>query len=99
MGCSPHRESQRGFITVSPPSGLGGAQNYGSAFLPAQYRGTRIGIEKRPISSAQVANLKSSQTAAAQRAELAYRMQSAMPGVMDLEKETRISSCSGSRCR
>jgi hypothetical protein len=31
-----------GFITINPPSGLGGAQNYGSAFLPASYQGTRL---------------------------------------------------------
>jgi hypothetical protein len=31
-----------GFITINPPSGLGGAQNYGSAFLPATFQGTRV---------------------------------------------------------
>lgn len=31
-----------GFITINPPAGLGGAQNYGSAFLPASFQGTRI---------------------------------------------------------
>jgi hypothetical protein len=35
-----------GFITLNPPSGNGGAQNYGSAFLPAVYQGTRVGIER-----------------------------------------------------
>ena len=32
-----------GFVTIDPPSGNGGAQNYGSAFLPATYQGMRIG--------------------------------------------------------
>ncbi len=119
-GLGSLNENLPGFITLSPPSGLGGAQNYGSSFLPAQHQGTRIGIEKRPIASAEVANLKSLQTAAAQRAELdlvntlnrsklsrekqdpqvegliesyelAYRMQSEMPGVMDLEKESEAT--------
>jgi hypothetical protein len=32
-----------GFVTIDPPAGQGGAQNYGSAFLPATYQGLRIG--------------------------------------------------------
>ncbi|MBK7642709.1 MAG: DUF1501 domain-containing protein [Planctomycetes bacterium] len=32
-----------GFVTIDPPSGTGGAQNYGSAFLPATFQGLRIG--------------------------------------------------------
>ncbi|HWA99430.1 MAG TPA: DUF1501 domain-containing protein [Pirellulales bacterium] len=32
-----------GFITVDPINDLGGAMNYGSAFLPATYQGTRLG--------------------------------------------------------
>jgi hypothetical protein len=32
-----------GFVTIDPVSDLGGAQNYGSAFLPAVYQGTRLG--------------------------------------------------------
>ncbi|MFZ2276597.1 MAG: DUF1501 domain-containing protein [Prosthecobacter sp.] len=31
-----------GYITVNPPPNFGGAVNYGSAFLPAHYQGTRI---------------------------------------------------------
>ena len=49
-----------GFITITPPSGFGGAQNYGSAFLPAIYQGTRFGTDGRPIASAEVANLRPS---------------------------------------
>ncbi|MFO1091864.1 MAG: DUF1501 domain-containing protein [Planctomycetaceae bacterium] len=37
-----------GFITLSPPSDNGGAQNYGSAFLPAIYQGTKIGTHQIP---------------------------------------------------
>jgi hypothetical protein len=34
------------FVTLNPPAGQGGAQNYGSAFLPPQHQGLRIGIER-----------------------------------------------------
>jgi hypothetical protein len=34
-----------GFVTISPPIQFG-SQNYGSAFLPAVYQGTRIGAQR-----------------------------------------------------
>ena len=37
-----------GFITLNPPADNGGAQNYGSAFLPAICQGTRIGGAQLP---------------------------------------------------
>ncbi len=37
-----------GFITVNPPSDNGGARNYGSAFLPAIFQGTKIGGNQIP---------------------------------------------------
>ena len=46
-----------GFITLNPPSRVGGAQNYGSAFLPAVYQGTRIGQLGRPLKQVTVGNL------------------------------------------
>ncbi|HYC78401.1 MAG TPA: DUF1501 domain-containing protein [Planctomycetota bacterium] len=36
-----------GFVTLNPPAGQGGAQNYGAAFLPAYYQGQRVGVEGR----------------------------------------------------
>lgn len=36
-----------GYITLAPPTAVGGARNYGSAFLPAIYQGTPIGRERR----------------------------------------------------
>lgn len=36
-------ENVPGFVTLSPNPVIGGAQNYGSAFLPAIYQGTPIG--------------------------------------------------------
>ncbi len=38
-----------GFVTINPLSHLGGAQNYGSAFLPAMYQGTRLGTGSRGV--------------------------------------------------
>jgi Protein of unknown function (DUF1501) len=37
-----------GFITINPPADNGGAQNYGSSFLPAIYQGTKIGTNQIP---------------------------------------------------
>ena len=34
-----------GYISLNPPSALGGARNYGNAFLPAAFQGTRFSIE------------------------------------------------------
>ncbi len=59
-----------GFITLSPPSDVGGAQNYGSAFLPAIYQATRIGSGQRPIATAGVRNLESKTSPQEQRATL-----------------------------
>ena len=116
-GLGTENQNLPGFITITPPSDMGGAQNYGSAFLPAIYQGTRIGQENRPVASAEVKDLTSPLSAPAQRAELdlvqslnreelrrdrvnpevegviesyelAFRMQSQMPQVMDLSKES-----------
>lgn len=43
-GLGTENDSLPGFITLSPPNG---AQNYGSAFLPAVYQGTPIGRQGR----------------------------------------------------
>lgn len=43
-GLGTENDSLPGYITLSPPNG---AQNYGSAFLPAIYQGTPIGKQAR----------------------------------------------------
>ena len=43
-GLGTENDSLPGFITLAPPNG---AQNYGSAFLPAIYQGTPVGREVR----------------------------------------------------
>jgi len=42
-GLGTENQDLPGFITINPPTGQGGAQNYGSAFLPAIYQGLRVG--------------------------------------------------------
>ncbi|MBI5801847.1 MAG: DUF1501 domain-containing protein [Verrucomicrobia bacterium] len=117
-GLGTENENLPGFITIAPPNNVGGAQNYGSAFLPAIYQGTRIGTGNRfSGSQAQVKNLQPPGTPQAQRLELdliqslnrealardprnaevegviesfelAFKMQSQMPTVLDLNKES-----------
>ena len=116
-GLGTENENLPGFISLSPPARVGGAQNYGSAFLPALYQGTAIGALGRPIKDANLQNLESKRlTSDLQRRqidfiqemnrdlknrqdtnnqidgviksyELAFRMQAAVPEVMDLAKE------------
>lgn len=45
------------FVTISPPRGHGGVQNYGSAFLPAIHQGTAIGSAEIPIVKARVSHI------------------------------------------
>ncbi len=41
-GLGTENQDLPGYVTINPPSSLGGAVNYGNAFLPAHYQGTRI---------------------------------------------------------
>jgi hypothetical protein len=66
-GLGTVNENLPGFVTITPPSDFGGAQNYGSSFLPAIYQGTRIGSYGRPIARAGVRNLDRKLDPAAQR--------------------------------
>ncbi|MEZ5300312.1 MAG: DUF1501 domain-containing protein [Verrucomicrobiales bacterium] len=69
-GLGTANENLPGFITLTPPAGFGGAQNYGSSFLPAIYQGTRIGSDNRPIESATIRNLAPRGKPSAQRKEV-----------------------------
>jgi len=57
-GLGTENSSLPGFVTICPPRGHGGAQNYGNAFLPAIYQGTAIGNADTPASSAQIRFLR-----------------------------------------
>lgn len=57
-GLGTENENLPGFITLAPPDRVGGAQNYGSAFLPALYQGTKIGDYGQSIKDSAIANLE-----------------------------------------
>ncbi len=116
-GLGTENENLPGFLTISPPGRVGGAQNYGSAFLPAVYQGTRIGMLGQSVKDAKIEHLSNSRLPAAlqkkqldylqsmnrdllrrkqadaqiegviQSYELAFRMQTEVPDVMDINAE------------
>lgn len=57
-GLGSESENLPAFLTISPPRGHGGAQNYGNAFLPAIHQGTAIGSAEIPIARATIPNLQ-----------------------------------------
>ncbi|MBI5773894.1 MAG: DUF1501 domain-containing protein [Verrucomicrobia bacterium] len=71
-GLGSENENLPGFITLNPPLNNGGSQNYGSAFLPAIYQGTRIGSEGRGFGGeAKMPNIANSKISAeGQRAQV-----------------------------
>ena len=44
-GLGTENQDLPGFVTINPVPNLGGAQNYGSAFLPAAYQATKVNAE------------------------------------------------------
>jgi hypothetical protein len=56
-GLGTENQNLPGFVTLNPPARVGGAQNYGSAFLPAIYQGTRIGNLGQSLKDVKIANL------------------------------------------
>ncbi len=111
-GLGSENQELPGFITINPVS-LGGAQNYGSSFLPASYQGTRVDLDAGGISDIRNRHLTHSRQRSQidliqemnrdlleshpgnpeldgviQSFELAYRMQSSVPSVLDLKAES-----------
>ena len=58
-GLGTENASLPGFVTINPPKSLGGPQNFGSAFLPQCYQGTRIGWMGQSVKNARIQNLGS----------------------------------------
>jgi hypothetical protein len=56
-GLGTENLSLPGFVTICPPRGHGGAQNYGNAFLPAAYQGTAIGAAGTPAARARIRHI------------------------------------------
>jgi hypothetical protein len=65
-GLGTANENLPGFVTISPPIQFG-AQNYGSAFLPASYQGTRLGAQRGDSGSPSVGNLRNPDLSTAQQ--------------------------------
>ncbi|MBZ2176383.1 MAG: DUF1501 domain-containing protein [Acidobacteriota bacterium] len=63
-GLGTENQDLPGYVTINPPPNFGGAVNYGSAFLPAHYQGTRISDE------GYLPNLEASAAADLQRRQL-----------------------------
>ena len=63
-GLGSDNQDLPGYVTVNPPPNFGGAVNYGSAFLPAHFQGTRIDDRGN------LPNLKSATTTGLQRKQL-----------------------------
>src|SRR5438128_104805 len=61
-GLGTENQNRPGFITISPPTAIGGPQAYGSAFLPAIYQGTAIGSESTPLTQAQIRHIRNPET-------------------------------------
>ena len=120
-GLGTDNQDLPGFITIKPPARLGGAQNYGSGFLPAVFQGTPIkdvrsaspignmrnpklsqSLQRKQLDLLQAMNREAAQQnplnseldGVIESYELGYRMQAAVPEVMDLsgESATTLSS-------
>jgi uncharacterized protein (DUF1501 family) len=57
-GLGTENQNLPGFVTISPSTIHGAAQNYGTAFLPAAYQGTALGNANTPMTRARIKNLK-----------------------------------------
>jgi hypothetical protein len=118
-GLGTENQDLPGFITLNPETRVGGAQNYGSAFLPAYYQGTAIGQVNQSLAQAKIGNisndrfsnelqreqlnlvqemnrdmLKKKQVSpelegVIESYELAFRMQNAVPRLMDVSDESK----------
>lgn len=130
-GLGTENQNLPGFISINPSTASGGAQNYGSAFLPAACQGTKFTVqdssarnrridrlrrgEANPLGINNAANSRLSRSAqraqldliaaldrhklakdtvnpavegAIENFELAFRMQEAVPQLMDLSGES-----------
>ena len=111
-GLGTENEDLPGFVTINPPNNLGGAQNYGSSFLPAAYQGTRLETGANPIANVTNPRMPRSEQrrhldlvqsmnrdlldrsvhdteleGIIESYELAFRMQSSVPDLMDIASE------------
>lgn len=57
-GLGTENQNLPGFLTISPSPVTGGAQNYGSSFLPAVFQGTPIGRAGTALTQAQIKHIQ-----------------------------------------
>jgi hypothetical protein len=111
-GLGSENQDLPGYVTINPPPNFGGAVNYGSAFLPAHFQGTRINdqgympnlkppsevaLQRKQLDLIQALNGDLAAKAGApdaadgiiQSYELAFRMQSKVPDLLDLSREPK----------
>lgn len=111
-GLGTENQDLPGYITINPPPNFGGAINFGSAFLPAHFQGTRLGdmgempnlraqiagpLQRRQLELIQSMNRDLATSPGApdqvegviQSFELAFRMQSRVPELLDISREPR----------
>jgi hypothetical protein len=70
-GLGSENKELPGFLVLNPLIRVGGAQNYGNAFMPSRFQATRIGQEGQPIARASLGNVRNARwDAAAQRQQL-----------------------------
>jgi hypothetical protein len=72
-GLGSENSSMPGFVTICPTQSHGGANNFGSAFLPAPYAGTAIGSVGIPARDAKIPFITNTETPRSmQRMEIDY---------------------------
>ena len=69
-GLGTENQNLPGFLSLSPSLYHGGAQNYGSAFLPASFQGTRIGDGSTNFKDSKLSSLAPGDDPALQRLQL-----------------------------
>lgn len=70
-GLGSENESLPGFVTICPTLAHGGVNNWGSAFLPAEFQGMALGVASRPSTEATVKYIANPRlTSAAQRIQI-----------------------------
>lgn len=113
-GLGTENQDLPGYVTINPPANFGGAVNYGSAFLPAHFQGSRVDDQgyvpdlkprsapdnqRRQLDFIQSLNRRFAEAPDAPEAvegviesfELAFRMQSTVPSLLDLSGESQAT--------
>ena len=95
-GLGSENQNLPGYITICPSLSHGGANNWGSAFLPAAYQGTRMGHASLESAKAKIPFITGKTPRQLQRMELDLIQQLSSQHMTDVghdsELEARIQS-------